>query len=45
MCCVSLYIKSFLHLAVASGGKTDFHSALVLLLEGLSMKYGVFQDA
>lgn len=45
MCCVSLYTKCFLHLAVEGGGEKDFHSALVLLLEGLGMKYGVFQDA
>lgn len=40
-----MYIKSFLHVAVGSGGETVFHSALVLIMGGLGMKYGAFQDA
>lgn len=45
MLCKSVYIKTFLHLAVGSGEEAVLHSALVLLLGGLGMKYGAFQDA
>lgn len=45
MLCKSVCIKSFLHLAVGSDGEAVLHSALVLLLGGLGMKWGVFQDA
>lgn len=42
MCRASLCILNLLHSAVGSGGETDLHSALVLLLGGLGMKRGAF---
>lgn len=37
------YIKSFMCLAVGSGGETAFCSTFILFLGGLGMKYGAYQ--
>lgn len=39
------HIKSFMCLAVGSGGETVLRSAFILLLGGLGMKYGACRYA